>query len=569
MSYFLKKTTPSKKGLYLQIYEGFTVPGKGRRNKSFKALGYVCDLIEQGIEDPIAYAQAEVDKLNQERKKNKEPEIGDSSASKNLGYFIIKALIDCMDIDDYAEAMCSKKAFRFNIAEFIRSMIYAQIVSPGSKHKAFEKVIPNLYGSATFSYDQILDGINYIGSNYEKFIELFNHQIEKKFGRNTDTVLFDCTNYYFEIDIPSEDKQKGPSKENRNEPIIGQALMLDANQIPVAMKMYPGNESEKPLIRETIEDMKTRYNITGKTIQIADKGLNCARNIYSAVVEANDGYIFSKSVLGSSLNEAEKKWVLLENEYNVWKNVYDANGNILYRYKEETDDYEYHCKLNDGDKKETYFTVKEKRIVTFTPSLAKKRRAEILKEVDKAKTKTSIKAACRENVGSCAKYLSFDDSGKKLHATIDEKAVNEALAFAGYNMLVTSEIKSSAREIYNAYHSLWRIEESFRIMKTYLEARPVYVSRRDSIYGHFLICYLSLTVLRLLELNIFEDRIPAAQLVEFIRDFTVTEARDGSFINNSIKSETLNSVKKVLGLTKLTNLFLLKKEVDNILGYEF
>lgn len=96
----------------------------------------------------------------------------------------------------------------------------------------------------------------------------------------------------FEIDLPYEDKQKGPSKENRHDPIIGQALLLDADLVPVAMQMYPGNESEKPYIRKVIEEMKSRYKVSGKTVQVADKGLNCARNIYAAVKEANDGYIF-------------------------------------------------------------------------------------------------------------------------------------------------------------------------------------------------------------------------------------------------------------------------------------
>ena len=96
------------------------------------------------------------------------------------------------------------------------------------------------------------------------------------YNRDFGCVFFDCTNYYFEIDLPREDKQKGPSKENRHEPIIGQALLLDADLVPLGMQMYPGNESEKPYIRRTIEEMKQRYRVSGKTVQVADKGLNCA-----------------------------------------------------------------------------------------------------------------------------------------------------------------------------------------------------------------------------------------------------------------------------------------------------
>ena len=111
--------------------------------------------------------------------------------------------------------------------------------------------------------------------------------------------------------------RKGLHKENRHDPIIGQALLLDADLVPVAMQMYPGNESEKPYIRKIIEEMKSRYKVSGKTVQVADKGLNCARNIYAAVKEADDGYIFSKSIHGRNLSQKEKKWLLLENDKNV------------------------------------------------------------------------------------------------------------------------------------------------------------------------------------------------------------------------------------------------------------
>lgn len=149
--------------------------------------------------------------------------------------------------------------------------------------------------------------MSFIGESYKKYIELFNHCYEQHYPGDFSNVFFDCTNYYFEIVLPCEDKQKAPSKENRHDPIIGQALLLDADLVPVAMQMYPGNESEKPYIRKMIEEMKRRYKISGKTVQVADKGLNCARNIYTAVKEADDGYIFSKSVHGKNLSRKEKK----------------------------------------------------------------------------------------------------------------------------------------------------------------------------------------------------------------------------------------------------------------------
>ena len=571
MRYFVKKSTPSKKGLYLQIYKTNYVPGKGNQNKSYKAIGYVSDLIASGIPDPVAYAQNLVDELNSNLPNKKEMKIGDISSSKNLGYFLIKSMIDYLDFDYILKLMSSNMKFHFNLSDFVRSMIYAQIVNPGSKHKAFEKVMPNIYGAESFSYDQILDTINYIGNDYQKFVELLNISIQKKWKRNTSNAYFDCTNYYFEIDLPKEDRQFGPSKEERHLPIIGQALLLDEDQIPIGMSLYPGNESEKPKIRESIENLKQRFDIDSRIVQVADKGLNCARNIYAASIEANDGYIFSKSVHGKNLSKQEKQWVLLENENNIWNEVKDSNGKLVYKYKECIDTFKY--KFTNEEGKCVEFNVKEKRVVSYNPSLARKQKAQIQKQIDKAIAISSFKQASKEEYGDSIKYVNFtsiDKEGEVVKSipSLNQEKIDEDLSFAGYNLLVTSEINKSAQDIYNTYHGLWRIEESFRVMKTYLEARPVYLQNKESIYGHFTICYMALTILRLIELKVFNDELPIGQIIEFIRNYNITETLEGSFINNATKSNTLSIIQKRYGLSKLDNIQLRKKDVENILTSE-
>ena len=571
MRYFVKKSTPSKKGLYLQIYKTNYVPGKGNQNKSYKVIGYASDLIASGISDPVAYAQNLVDELNSDLPNKKEMKIGDISSSKNLGYFLIKSMIDYLDFDYILKLMSSNMKFHFNLSDFVRSMIYAQIVNPGSKHKAFEKVMPNIYGTESFSYDQILDTINYIGNDYQKFVELLNISIQKKWKRNTSNAYFDCTNYYFEIDLPKEDRQFGPSKEERHLPIIGQALLLDEDQIPIGMSLYPGNESEKPKIRESIENLKQRFDIDSRIVQVADKGLNCARNIYAASKEANDGYIFSKSVHGKNLSKQEKQWVLLENENNIWNEVKDSNGKLIYKYKECIDTFKY--KFTNEEGKCVEFNVKEKRVVSYNPSLARKQKAQIQKQIDKAIAISSFKQASKEEYGDSIKYVNFtsiDKEGEVVKSipSLNQEKIDEDLSFAGYNLLVTSEINKSAQDIYNTYHGLWRIEESFRVMKTYLEARPVYLQNKESIYGHFTICYMALTILRLIELKVFNDELPIGQIIEFIRNYNITETLEGSFINNATKSNTLSIIQKRYGLSKLDNIQLRKKDVENILTSE-
>ena len=571
MSYFLKKSIPSKKGLYLQIYRTNYVPGKGNKNKSYQAIGYVSDLKAQGIEDPIKYTLKLVKELNEKNPSPRVKQVGENSVTKNLGYFLIKAVIDGLDVDKIMNTFTQQKHFKFKMSEFVRAMIYAQIANPGSKLKAYEKVIPNLYGVQTFSYDQILDGIEYIGQDYTKYIELFNQQINELWGRQTDVNFFDCTNYYFEIDLEDDMRRKGPSKENRRCPIVGQALLLDKEQIPLGMLMYPGNQSEKPYLRKMIEDTKTRYDIKGRVIQVADKGLNCAKNIYSAVKEANDGYIFSKSVHGRCIPDAERKWVLLKNDVNPWVDVKDSSGNIIYRYKECIDVFEYKFLDNNGE--EVKFKVKEKRIATYNPSLAAKQKMEITNEVNKAINGITIRELSKEEFGNMSKYVNFtattkDGEKAKIASSLNQEKINEDLAMAGYNLLVTSETNMPAQEIYAVYHGLWKIEESFKIMKSYLDARPVFLQKEESIIGHFTICYLALTILRLLEIKIFKNRISTQNIIEFIRQYSITDTGEKCFINNSTKGKISDIICEELGLAKLGNLLLKQRDVDLILETE-
>ena len=580
MIYFLKKTNPTNKGTYLQIYTNYYDNNtKKKKTKCYKTLGYVDDLIKNGISDPINHYKNVIIKMNEDLKQASAPQISDKSVTKFAGHFLISSLFDLLNMDKTLNIISKNFKCRYKFNEMFRALCYSQILSPGSKLKAFEKIIPNIYGSQTYSYDQVLDAVNFIGSDYHKYIEMLNKHIAVLWPRNVEKVYFDCTNYYFEIDLESIFQTKGPSKENQKSPLVGQALMLDSDQIPLDTEFYPGNESEKPYLRKRIEDMKVRNNITGRVIQVADKGLNCARNIYSAVIEAKDGYIFSKSIKGNNLNAEQKKWILeSDDKFNKWIDVRDNEGNLIYKYKTvktrineqeylDYGEYEYKCKINSEDKKDTVFSVKEKRIVTYNPKLAKKQKNEITKEIEKIVKLMSVKKVLREELGDSAKYVnlsatSIEGEKVKIVSSLNEEKIKNDLDFAGYNMIITSEINADPILIYKTYHNLWRIEESFRILKTYLESRPVYLSSQNGVYGHFLICYFSLTLMRLLELKIFKDEIPISQLFDFIRQYNITENYDGSFINASTKSSTYEKIKSTLGLSKLGNLYLSKKDVE-------
>ena len=571
MAYFLKKTN-NKKGTYLQIYSSFYDPQRGHTaHKAYKPIGYVHELQAKGIEDPISFYKEEVNRLNQEAKaeKNakKEKQISDDSPEKLIGYFPMKNINDKLSVKKYIDLMQTATDFRFNVFDMTSALVYARLVQPCSKSRTYVEVIPKLFESYDFSLNQLYDGLEYIGCEYEKIIEIYNHQIQQMYKFDTSHTYFDCTNFYFEIDKEDDFRKKGPSKENRKEPIVGLGLLLDANQIPIGMKLFPGNQSEKPVIRKVIDDLKKRNSVSGRTIQIADKGLNCAENIFHTL-KNGDGYIFSKSV--KQLPEIERTWVLLSNDY---RDIKDDNGNVLYRIKECVDEFEYKFKDSETGKIKK-FKITEKRIVTFNPKLAKKQIYEINKEVEKAKLLKASQAK-RSEYGDSAKYVIFatadkkgNDTNGKVKVTMNDDLIKKSLELAGYNMLVTSEISMADKEIYTAYHNLWRIEESFRIMKSQLDARPVYLQKKDTITGHFLICYLAVLLTRLLQFKVLKNNYCSEDLFEFVRDFRVAKISERKYINLSRGTVFIKNFASLCNLP-LMSYFLSDGEIKKMLSHRF
>ena len=564
MAYFLKKTN-NKKGTYLQIYESYYNPErKTGAHRSYKPIGYVHELQAKGIEDPISFYKEEVQKLNQEFQKRKQAEkvrqISEESPEKLLGYFPLKNLCDSFGCKKYIDLMQTATGFRFNIFDMMSSLIYARVVHPCSKLKTYIEILPKLFEAYDFSLDQLYSGPGYIGSEYEKIIEIFNHQVALKYPFDTAHSYFNCTNFYFEIDKEDDFRLKGSSKENKKEPIVGMGLLLDANQIPVGMKMYSGNESEKPVIRDIIDDLKQRSHISGRTIRVADKGLNCFENILHAL-KSGDGYIFSKSV--KMLPETEKTWALLKNDYVAVKN---KKGEVIYYIKDCVDDFTYNYTDKDGHRKTLKLT--EKRIVTFHPKLAEKQKHEINRQVEKAKRLRACEAK-KSEYGDSAKYVTFFSADRKGEKTtgkvkveINENAIENAKKLTGYNMIVTSEIRMSASAIYAAYHNLWRIEESFRIMKSQLDARPVFMQKQETITGHFLVCYLSVLLTRLFQIHILKDEYGTEEIFDFIRDFRIAKISDRKYINLTRSSSFTKDLTARTGLP-LTSYFLGNEYIKN------
>mgnify|MGYP000072999476 CR=1 FL=1 len=465
-------------------------------------------------------------KMEKEVQKKTEKLISDISPEKYLVYFPLANILNNLDVEQHFGFLQSNRNFQFNVFDIFSSLVFARAVAPCSKYKTFHDVLPSLFKEMNYSYDQLLDAVEFVGSEYEKLVEIFTVATKENYGTDTSHSFFDCTNFFFEIDKENDFQRRGPSKENKNDSIVGMGLLLDANIIPIGKKMYPGNESEKPILRNIIQDMKNQNNISGRTIQIADKGLNCARNIIQAV-NNSDGYIFSKSV--KQLSEKEKVWVLLNNDY---KDVKDEYGNTVYRYKSCIEDFDYSYKDDDG--KIVKKTIREKRVCTYNPKLARKKLMEIDKMVEKARNLKTYSAK-KSEYGESGKYITItSNDGDHPIVTLNEEAIKKDRDLAGYNMLVTSEIKMKDVEIYDAY--------------------------QNSIKGHFLICYVTILLTRILQFKVLDNKYSTSKICEFYRNFRLVKVNDKKYINITRASEFITELGKKLN-QPLTNYYLADRQI--------
>ena len=555
MSYFLKQTR-NKKGTYLQIYESTYDPGRGYgTHRSVRAVGYVHELEQSGIPDPVARLRAEVAAMNEEARASRAREgarlVGDSTPERHMGHFPVRALYRRLGIPADIGYLQMASGFRFSLDGLLESLVCARVVAPCSKSRTFHDVLPQMEGvEAGFTLDQLYDGLAYLGEEYEKVVEIYNARVGGLFGRDTTTSYFDCTNFYFEIGREDRLRRKGPSKEHRPEPIVGMGLLLDADCVPIAMSVFPGNESERPRIREVIGALKERHHMTGRTVRVADKGLNCADNVADAVL-AGDGYLFSKSV--RRLPARELAWVLSE---EGWEDHLGRDGRIHHRTKSVTGDFEYRVSREGGGKGTV--ELRERRVVTFSPRLRSKQLREINRQVEKAR-RLRLAEARRSEYGDSAKYVTFvavDSEGEvrddeRVVATLNRKAIGRARSLAGYNMLVTSEADMPEAEVYDTYHRLWRIEETFRVMKSELDARPVYLQRQSTITGHFLVCYLAVLLVRLLQVKVLGGRYSSEDVMGLCRGLDVCQASDRRYVNVSRRTPIIEELAARTGLPLL------------------
>lgn len=319
--------------------------------------------------------------------------------------------------------------------------------------------------------------------------------------RDATCVFYDVTNYYFEVDEPGGLRQKGVSKEHRKGPIVQMGLLQDSGGIPIGYRLFPGNTPDACTMLDVLEGMKRDYRCQ-RVVAVGDKGNNCSTNI-AALTARGDGFVYSQSIRGTKSGAKLKKWVLSEAGY---ARTCDGEGHVTYKVKSRQGYKTVTVEGDDGKEKKVRVDVKY--VAFWSEKYQRRARKERQAAIDKARKLVSnpgaYTAATHFGAAKYVKGMRVDaKTGELVGAAdvleFDEERLAAEEACDGYYCIVTSETDMSDGEIIEAYRGLWKIEESFKVTKSDLETRPVYVSREEHIEAHFLTCYVALCILRIIQ----------------------------------------------------------------------
>lgn len=387
-----------------------------------------------------------------------------------------------------------------------------------------------------------------------------HQRISERYGRDTSLLYYDVTKYYFEIDQDDELRKKGVNKEHRPDPIVQMGLCMDTAGIPITYGLFAGNRLDKQIFIPMIHQVRSDYHV-GKIIYVTDKGMLCGDTIRH-IIAHGDGYVISYSIRGA--NAEFKQYVLTDDGYRAGLEGCAIKSRIYQRT--------IHVSILTGDKEDLVVT--EKQVVFYSPKYAAKARAERAAAVAKAHDlvehpgryhqATSHGAALYgKNLAFVKKTGEIVESAKPL-LVCDEELLAEEERYDGYYAIVTSELDCPDSQVVNIYRGLWRIEETFKITKTDLSTRPVYLSRIDHIKAHWLICFVALVITRILQIKVLQDKYPASRIIESLRRCSCSRLKENYYLFDYY-DEVLNDLRKELGID-FNRKYMSLGEIRTILG---
>jgi transposase len=512
---------------HVRVVEGYRPgPGLPTKQRTIRSFGYLEDQ-----EDPEAF-MAKVEEFNANFKDDIPLRIevasnalmyGKENRRLNYGYKFLEAVYNLLEINSFIKSYEKSHKFRgeYSLGDIFKFLVLLRILNPDSK-RASCQIKDGFYGMRTdFTLPDIYRSLDHFADFEVELQRHLNERIKETIGRDLSYAFYDVTNYFFEIDFPDGDddlRKKGVSKEHRVDPIVAMGLFMDSNGLPVNMSIFPGNTSDSLTLQPTMKDVKESYGL-GRLIVVADKGLNSSKNI-DTIVSNGDGFVFSQILKGKKGQRYSDKLF----DESGWAS--NEGGTYKYKLFEE----EYEGKDKDGKKE-----IRTRKVLLYwskaEADMAKRKREEKLEKAERSVKnnaygiKKGFEEYTKEDIVDTETGEILENT-KKLRSVDMEKAEKDAM-YDGYFCIITSELDYDERKIRQTYGGLWRIEQSFRIMKTDLYARPVFVSKNEHIRAHFLICFVGFLVIRIIQHRMGEKALSAERIARALGAATCKVLKGG------------------------------------------
>jgi len=551
-------TSRSKNTIIYYIIKDYTKNGK-RSTKIVEKIGNIDEIKSKaGNQDYKEWLKEYIKKYNEEhskkeiitiKKNNKKIIESNINCKFNVGYLFLEKIYNQLKLNDICNTIQDNYQFHFNLNEILSYLVYSRIIFPSSKLETF-KQCQNFIEQPAFKLHDEYRALSYIAENIDFIQESLFNNSKQVINRNSKVIYYDCTNYFFEIDKEDELRKYGISKEHRPNPIVGMGLFMDGDGIPLSFNIYPGNQNEqKTLIPEETKIIKDFKLDDTKIILCTDAGL-ASDEIKKFNIQDNRGFVITQSL--KKLKDEYKEKAFDKSDWRIpndLKNVYNLeiieNNQSL---KEKYYDTLFY-KIIETETK----SVKQDLIVTFCFKYFDYNRNIRNSQIERAKKIIETNNVTRKgkNQNDYRRFINstlLTENGEVAENTsysINDNIIKEEEKYDGFYALATN-LTGNINEILKITRGRWEIEESFRIMKSDFLARPVNLSREDRIKAHFMTCFISLLIYRILEKKL-EYKYTTTQILNTLKEMNVLESKGDGYIPEYMRTHLTDELHEIFG----------------------
>ncbi len=505
-----------------------------------------------GVDDVDAWAKEQLRIMNEEEAASDHKVLIPLSTDKvvdadvrlafNAGYLFLQQIYYQLGLPSICKKIKKDSSFEYDLDNILSRLIYGRILFPSSKLSCYEQS-QELIEEPKFELHQVYRALTTLSENSDMIQAELYKRSKKLVKRNTGILFYDCTNYFFEMEHENGLKQYGPSKEHRPNPIVQMGLFMDKSGIPLAFCINPGNQNEqlslKPLEQQIMRDFEL-----SKFIVCTDAGLSSdANRKFNNYGERS--FITTQSI--KKLKKGLKDWCLDPEGWELEgsKKKYDISE--LDNTPENRKKIFYKQKLIEGYDEERDITFDQTIIVTYSLKYKEYQQTVRNRQIERAKKliekPSSADKRSQNDAKRFIKKTPFTNDGEIANRAmyeLDEATIAEESRYDGFYAVCTN-LDDDPADIAKINHDRWEIEESFRIMKSEFEARPVYLQRDDRIEAHFLTCFIALMIYRILEKKL-GDRYTCEEIIKTLREMDMRKVGEHGYIPSYTRTQLTDSL---------------------------